>query len=175
MNFERKLPRDDREIYICLKPFARFFTKEEFEELFTGLVLEKNLKQRLNQLLTFQELGLKSYEDVEKYLEVDTRRNKESRKSNVFYESASTAIKLGKKVKETNDDISNTEKDFIKRKNIPLNIYFEIKNKITTDSKKYIKSIIQGKIECSKEEAEEIENFIVKVKKDSGVNGSELQ
>jgi transcriptional adapter 2-alpha len=51
MNFEKKLKGDDREIYNCLKPFARFFnTHSEFHEFFEGLVLEKNLRQRLAQL-----------------------------------------------------------------------------------------------------------------------------
>lgn len=51
MNFERKLSKDDREIYNTLKPFARFFDDHSsFLEFFEGIVLEKNLKQRLNQL-----------------------------------------------------------------------------------------------------------------------------
>ena len=51
MSFEKKLKGDDREIYNCLKPFARFFnTHSEFHEFFEGLVLEKNLRQRLAQL-----------------------------------------------------------------------------------------------------------------------------
>jgi transcriptional adapter 2-alpha len=50
MNFERKLTKDDREIYNCLKPFARFMDNSQFHELFEGIVLEKNLRQRLNQL-----------------------------------------------------------------------------------------------------------------------------
>jgi transcriptional adapter 2-alpha len=51
MSFEKKLKGDDREIYNCLKPFARFFnTHSEFHEFFEGLVLEKNLRQRLSQL-----------------------------------------------------------------------------------------------------------------------------
>jgi transcriptional adapter 2-alpha len=50
MNFERKLSKDDRELYNCLKPFARFVNQNEFMDLFEGLVLEKNLRQRLNQL-----------------------------------------------------------------------------------------------------------------------------
>jgi hypothetical protein len=54
MNFERKLSKDDREIYNCLKPFARFVDNSEFYELFEGLVLEKNLRQRLNQLKAYK-------------------------------------------------------------------------------------------------------------------------
>ncbi len=55
MNFERKLSKDDREIYNSLKPFARFFDDHAtFLEFFEGIVLEKNLKQRLNQLKQYK-------------------------------------------------------------------------------------------------------------------------
>ena len=70
--FERKLSKEDRDIYNCLKPFARFVTQEQFTELFEGFVLEKNLKQRLNQLKYYQELGCKSYEDIQKVIEQES-------------------------------------------------------------------------------------------------------
>lgn len=54
MNYERKLSKDDREIYNCLKPFARFMDNSEFHELFEGLVIEKNMRQRLNQLKQYK-------------------------------------------------------------------------------------------------------------------------
>ena len=54
MNYERKLAKDDREILGSIKPFARFLDKEHFQEFFEGLVLEKNLKLRLNQLKTYR-------------------------------------------------------------------------------------------------------------------------
>lgn len=54
MNFERKLSKDDREIFNCLKPFARFMDNSQFFEMFEGIVLEKNLKQRLNQLKQYK-------------------------------------------------------------------------------------------------------------------------
>ncbi len=54
INFERRLQKDDRDIYNCIKPFARFLSKEQFQEFFEGLVLEKNLKLRVNQLKTYK-------------------------------------------------------------------------------------------------------------------------
>ena len=55
MSFEKKLKGDDREIFNCLKPFARFFPSNvEFIEFYEGLVLEKNLRQRLSQLKTYK-------------------------------------------------------------------------------------------------------------------------
>lgn len=54
MNFERKLAKDDREIYNCLKPLQRFVEPGKFQELFDGIVLEKNIRQRINQLKNFK-------------------------------------------------------------------------------------------------------------------------
>lgn len=54
MNFERKLSKDDREIYNCLKPFAQYLDNSQFHELFEGIVLEKNIRQRLNQLKQYK-------------------------------------------------------------------------------------------------------------------------
>lgn len=165
MNFERKLSKDDREIYICLKPFARFLSKEEFEELFNGLILEKNLRQRMNQLVSFQQLGLKTFEDIENYLDTDGRRNKESKKSNIFYENGSTSLKLSREIRNTNEDLSNTEKDFIKRMTIPVQVYLDIKNRLHKESKNCLKNIIQSKHQCSKDDAEEIASFVIKIRK----------
>jgi len=53
-NFERKLSKDDREIYESIKPFARFLTKDQYQEFYEGLLLEKNLRLRLNQLKTYK-------------------------------------------------------------------------------------------------------------------------
>lgn len=166
MNFERKLPKDEREIYMCLKPFARFMSKEEFEELFNGLILEKKLKQRLNQLNAFQEAGLTTYESIEKFLEVDARRNKEYKKKTSFFDSSSVCIKLANQIKSTNDDLSNFEKDFIKRKNIPIPVYNEIKNKISKDSINCIKAILSENInDLEREDVDEIVDFVVQIKK----------
>ena len=171
MDFERKLNKEDREIYICLKPFARFFSKEDFNTLFNGLVLEKNLRQKLNQLVVFQEAGLKTYDDIVNYLEVDSKKKEGNKKnqSSCFYDISSTTVKVAKEIKNglnaSQDDLNIQEKDFIKSKNIPINLYQEIKQKIGRESKNCIKSLILSKIDFSKEEADDFAEFVVKIKK----------
>lgn len=54
MNYERKLNKDDRDIYNSIKPLARFMTSNQFIEFFEGLVLEKNMRQRLAQLKIYK-------------------------------------------------------------------------------------------------------------------------
>lgn len=161
MNFERKLPKDDREIYTSLKPIARFLSVTEFDNLFEGLVLEKNLRQRLSQLKSYQELGLKTFEDIEKYLEYDNfKKNKEKTS---LYENGGIESKIDKEI--NSNEITATEKEFIKRKNISQEMFNEIKQRIVKESRNSIKSTIVGKYNCSKEDIDQIADFIVKLKK----------
>lgn len=96
MNFERRLSKEDREIYNCLKPFARFMSESHFKELFEGIVLEKNLRQRLNQLKHYKEIGLKTYDDIEKHLETESRNKKDDKKNNINLDYEAIGFKLNK-------------------------------------------------------------------------------
>ena len=161
MNFERKLPKDDREIYTSLKPIARFLSVSEFDNLFEGLVLEKNLRQRLSQLKTYQELGLKTFEDIDKYLDYDS--NKKNKEKTCLNENSGLESKADKDINA--NDISTIEKDFIKRKNISQELFNEVKHRLVKESRNSIKSTILGKYSCTKEDIDHIADFIVKLKK----------
>ena len=50
---EKKLEKEDREIYQSMKQNLKYLTSEQFKEYFEGIILEKNIKTRLNQLLYF--------------------------------------------------------------------------------------------------------------------------
>lgn len=56
INLERKLQKDDKEIYENIKPFAHLLSKDQYQDFFEGLVLEKNLKLRLSQLKAYRYL-----------------------------------------------------------------------------------------------------------------------
>lgn len=96
MNYERRLSKEDREIYNCLKPFARFMSEIDFKELFEGLLLEKNLRQRLNQLKQYKAIGLKTYDDIEKHLETESRNKKDDKKNNIHLDYEAIGFKLNK-------------------------------------------------------------------------------
>ncbi len=66
---ERKRPKEEREIYAQMKPFMRFCEGQEFQQLVEGLIEEKNLRQRLEELKMFRSLGMETFDQVEKYLE----------------------------------------------------------------------------------------------------------
>lgn len=75
INFDKKLSKEDREIFQNIKFNLKYLTKEQFLYLFESNVLEKNLKARLNQLLFYQKLGCKTYDDIQKYINEAKKEN----------------------------------------------------------------------------------------------------
>ena len=65
---EKKLEKEDREIYQSVKQSLKYLTNEQFKEYFEGIILEKNLKSRLNQLLYYYKKGYKTYGGISKYI-----------------------------------------------------------------------------------------------------------
>ena len=51
---ERKRPKDERDIYAQMKPFLRFCEGDEFTQLVEGLIEERALRQRLEELKMFR-------------------------------------------------------------------------------------------------------------------------
>lgn len=47
----------------------RFFSEEEFDNLYNGVILQKNLYQRLYQLKYFYDLGLRTHSEINDYVE----------------------------------------------------------------------------------------------------------
>lgn len=66
---ERNRPKEEREVCAQMKGFMRFCSEDEFQELVEGLVEEKRLRQRLQELKLFRSLGLATFEQVERYLQ----------------------------------------------------------------------------------------------------------
>jgi transcriptional adapter 2-alpha len=133
MNYERRLSKEDREIYNCLKPFARFMEESQFTELFEGLILEKNLRQRLNQLKHYKDIGLKTFEDIEKHLETESRNKKEDKKNIINLDYESIGIKLNKFYEKhnSNQNLENElEKILIKEYGFSKNDLIDIKKVI---------------------------------------------
>ena len=75
ISFDKKLSKEDREIFQNIKFEHKYLTKEQFLYLFESNVLEKNIKARLNQLLFYQKLGCKTYDDIQKYINETKKEN----------------------------------------------------------------------------------------------------
>ena len=167
--FERKLSKEDRDIYNCLKPFARFVKNEQFHELFEGFVLEKNLKLRLNQLNYYKSIGCNTYEDIQRTIEEEAKKNTYSNnKENVSSNSSSTGEQVTKFLRNnSNVDEREAEKDFIKSVGVKKPIYNELKNKIKKDvlneksSKDLINASILKKYKINKKTLDKIIDYVI--------------
>jgi len=62
---DRTRTKDEKEIYNILKPFARFCSQEEYESLVEGIAQERELRRRIEVLLSYKKLGLNTFEEVE--------------------------------------------------------------------------------------------------------------
>lgn len=74
---DKERTKEEKEIYNMMKVFSRFSKPEEHELLVQGIIKEKQIRQRIEELKTYRKLGLKTFEDVENYLNTK-RKNDES-------------------------------------------------------------------------------------------------
>lgn len=65
---DRLRSKEEKEIYNSLKPFARFSTPEDHEKLISGLIRERELRKRIDELSFYKKQGLKTFQDIENYL-----------------------------------------------------------------------------------------------------------
>ena len=109
---EKKLSREDREIYQSLKQDIKYLTNEQFNDYFESIILEKNLKSRLNQLLYYYNKGYKTYDQILKYInELKQKnnkiKNKYTPKNNIEQLNISlreSTVKQVNKLNENNDE-----------------------------------------------------------------------
>ena len=87
---ESKLSRDEFELLLFLKPFARFYENSEFFDLFEGIAIEQELKLMLKNLNKLEKeknnKGEKicSIEEIENYFDVDKNINRTRKAGNFF-------------------------------------------------------------------------------------------
>lgn len=72
---EKNRTKDEREIYNMMKVFARFNTPEDHEKLVEGIIKEKQLRQRIEELRQYKKLGLKNFAQVEEFLEEKRKKD----------------------------------------------------------------------------------------------------
>jgi len=72
---DRIRTKEEKEIYNLLKIFARFNTPEEHEKLVQGIYKEKMLKRRIEELRFYKKIGLKTFEEVELYLQEKKKKD----------------------------------------------------------------------------------------------------
>ena len=121
ISFEKKLSKQDRDIYQNIKYNLKYLTKEQFLYLFESNVFEKNLKARLNQLLFYKKLGCNTYDDIQKYINEIKKENIKKKEENNEKEGermklrASTIISTNK-LSEIYKKTKKPKKNFSKNK-----------------------------------------------------------
>ena len=176
INFEKKLLKEDREIYNSLKPFYRFVTNEQFNNIYEGAILEKNIKLRLNQLKYYRDLGCKTYDDIQKEIEKMSQKlnkkenkNKKDCKNNCennikkFLRNSKNNNELGL----NEDEILEAEKKFLEKIGIPRITFNEIKKKVKKEmieegiKKDILIKKIMDKHDIEKKKIERIIDYIL--------------
>ena len=116
---EKKLSREDRDIYQSVKQNIKYLTNEQFNDYFEGIILEKNFKSRLNQLLYYYKLGYKTYDQIFKYInELKQNNNKIKNKYNSKKNLEQLSISLREStVKQVNKFNENNENEKSGNKN----------------------------------------------------------
>ena len=83
--FEKKLSKDDKEIFYSLKQYLKYLNLEKFNEMFQNFVLEKNIRIRINQLIFFKEKGFNNYDDIHNYLQEIRNNNNKKKNEDIIY------------------------------------------------------------------------------------------
>ena len=68
INYEKKLCKENKEIYNNIKNSMSVIPKKEFNLFFENLIFEKNLKLRLNLLKYYKAMGLNTYQKINSFL-----------------------------------------------------------------------------------------------------------
>jgi transcriptional adapter 2-alpha len=65
---EKNRTKGEKEIHNMMKVFARFNTPEDHDKLVDGIIKEKQIRERIEELRQYKKLGLKTFAQVEDYL-----------------------------------------------------------------------------------------------------------
>jgi len=141
---EKSRTKDEREIYNMMKVFARFNTPEDHEKLVEGIIKEKQIRQRIEELRQYKKLGLKTFAQVEEYLEEKRKKDEVRAKKQKTAESSylydnkiksgvssrrtrTTSSFEGSKPERRNQFVSAEEAKVCEKLDLPIGHYIAIK------------------------------------------------
>jgi len=87
LDSKKRKPKEDKDIYDRVKVFARIMDREEHEEFLSGLIAERNLRKKIEELKKYRQLGIHSFEEIEQY-ELD-RKRKEAEQGHLLRKTSS--------------------------------------------------------------------------------------
>lgn len=90
--FERKKTKEEREIINQMKIFARFNTEEQHTKLVNTLLKERLLKECIEQLRFFKNKGLTTLDQIEKFIEAQKQKNKNTNYDKPYISHSSSSM-----------------------------------------------------------------------------------
>merc|ERR1711918_190069 len=66
-HLERRKPKDERELIARLRPFIRFQSPEENEQLVKGLLEARQLRKQIHTLQHYRRLGIRTHQEAVYY------------------------------------------------------------------------------------------------------------
>ncbi|EFA83055.1 myb domain-containing protein [Heterostelium album PN500] len=93
---ERKRCKNDKEIYNSLKVFLQAMSKEDHEKLVNGIIVERTVRERIEQLQHYRANGIRTLEEANQYDEEkrkrDTEKNMRKSKSELSYHNEKPTV-----------------------------------------------------------------------------------
>lgn len=88
---EKKRTREERELHSKFRPFFRFCSTDEYNDLIQGMITEKRLKEQIKQLQTYRSLGIQTNSQKEKYERDKKKRETEGRERSSYRSRSRTS------------------------------------------------------------------------------------
>ena len=80
LRLDKTRSKEEKEIYSMMKVFARFSSPEEHEQLVQGILKEKQIRARLEELKDIKKKGFRSIAELNSELESHSRREEKNKK-----------------------------------------------------------------------------------------------
>ncbi|XP_057315004.1 transcriptional adapter 2-beta-like isoform X1 [Hydractinia symbiolongicarpus] len=136
----RKLSKDDREFKDKIRVFAQFLPSQQWEELVTNKIREKELKEKIKELIRYRRNGLKKITACQEYEDAKLQREKKKElKKRMQVISPPRATKTsGKKDKEIKKEMEDEKR--LSEKITAASVSAEFKEKMKNDPCYYLLS-----------------------------------
>jgi transcriptional adapter 2-alpha len=80
IRLDKTRTKEEKEIYNMMKVFARFNTAEDHESLVQGIIKEKEIRQRIEELKELKKKGFRTLGEVEDELQNKKKKDEKSKK-----------------------------------------------------------------------------------------------
>eukprot|EP01016_Furgasonia_blochmanni_P016095 TRINITY_DN1912_c0_g2_i11.p2 TRINITY_DN1912_c0_g2~~TRINITY_DN1912_c0_g2_i11.p2 ORF type:complete len:237 (+),score=91.62 TRINITY_DN1912_c0_g2_i11:79-711(+) len=112
---DRTRTKEEKEIYNLMKIFARFNTPEDHEKLVQGIIKERQIRARIEELRFYRKIGIKSFEEVELYLQEKRKKDdayqKKQRQNDAFIYENKNKVNTPRRTRFKGEIFDNTKKE----------------------------------------------------------------